>query len=78
MHENKTTPLVRVVFACTGCAAPFETTQIHRPAKGTFACGFCWRRGVFMVRPFRLYGLAVYTKTAEPRSMVVGDVSSRR
>ena len=41
MHGNKATPVVRVVFACTGCSAPFEATQIHRPAKGAFACGFC-------------------------------------
>jgi DNA-directed RNA polymerase subunit RPC12/RpoP len=41
MHGNKTTPVVSVVFACTRCSAPFEATQIHRPAKGAFACGFC-------------------------------------
>jgi hypothetical protein len=41
MPRRKTTPIVRVVFACTGCSAPFEATQIHRPANGTFACGFC-------------------------------------
>ena len=41
MHGNKATPSVRVVFACVGCSAPFEATQIHRRAKGAFACGFC-------------------------------------
>jgi hypothetical protein len=41
MDGNKATAVVRVVFACTGCSAPFEATQIHRPAKGAFACGFC-------------------------------------
>ena len=38
---DATPPIVRVVFACMGCNAPFEATQINRPAKGTFACGFC-------------------------------------
>jgi hypothetical protein len=41
MQENSSTPIVRVVFACTGCSAPFEATQIHRRATGAFACGFC-------------------------------------
>jgi peptide methionine sulfoxide reductase MsrB len=41
MTGNNAKLIVRVVFACTGCSAPFEATQIHRPAKGTFACGFC-------------------------------------
>jgi hypothetical protein len=77
MHGNKAAPVVCVVFACTGCNAPFEATQIHRPANGSFACGFCGDE-LFMVRPLRLYGLAVRTKTAEPKSLVVGDVPSRR
>jgi len=41
MLGNKAAPIVRVVFACRGCSAPFEATQIPRPAAGTFACGFC-------------------------------------
>ena len=41
MLGNKAAPIVRVVFACRGCSAPFEATQIHRPAEGSFACGFC-------------------------------------
>jgi hypothetical protein len=34
-------PIVRVVFACTGCSAPYQAKQNHRPANGTFTCGFC-------------------------------------
>jgi peptide methionine sulfoxide reductase MsrB len=41
MPRRKSRPIVRVVFACTGCNAPFEAIQIHRPAKGAFACGLC-------------------------------------
>ena len=41
MHADQTTLIVRVVFVCAGCSEPFEATQIHRPALGTFACGFC-------------------------------------
>jgi DNA-directed RNA polymerase subunit RPC12/RpoP len=41
MQADQTTPIVRVVFVCAGCSEPFEATQIHRPAVGTFTCGFC-------------------------------------
>jgi hypothetical protein len=41
MQGNSSAPIVRVVFACTGCSAPFEAIQIYRPAEGTFACEFC-------------------------------------
>jgi|EndMetStandDraft_5_1072996.scaffolds.fasta_scaffold12634_7 hypothetical protein len=42
MPENETQPIVRVVFACTACTAPFEARQILQPeSSGTFTCGFC-------------------------------------
>jgi len=42
MPENETPPIVRVVFACTACTAPFEARQILQPeSSGTFTCGFC-------------------------------------
>jgi hypothetical protein len=41
MPEDSPAPIVRVIFACTGCSAPFVATQIHRRAEGAFACGFC-------------------------------------
>ena len=47
MLGNKAAPIVRVVFACKGCSAPFEATQIHRPAEGSFACGFVATRCIY-------------------------------
>jgi hypothetical protein len=42
MPENETPPIVRVVFACTACTAPFEARQILQlGSSGTFTCGFC-------------------------------------
>ena len=42
MPENETPPIVRVVFACTVCTAPFEARQILQTgSSGTFTCEFC-------------------------------------
>jgi len=41
MPEDSPAPIVRVVFACTGCSAPYEATQIRRRATSTFSCGLC-------------------------------------
>lgn len=41
MPRMETAPTVRVIFACTGCGAPFQATQVNEPADGAFACDFC-------------------------------------
>jgi hypothetical protein len=44
MSEYDAAPIVRVIFACTRCAAAFEAVQIRRPGSGTFNCKFCGDR----------------------------------
>jgi hypothetical protein len=75
MHGSSTTPIVRVVFACTGCREPYEAIQIHRRATGAFACDFCGEVVWLWSGPYD-YTDWRPVKTSEPRDMVVRNVSS--